>query len=91
MVSTPEPAALTGAYALMKVAHLRAPEIPIDVLINRCGSDADGTTAFDKLATACDHFLNRSIRHLGTVAEDPSLGLAARDPEQCLTMIRRAS
>lgn len=91
VVATPEPAALTGAYALMKIAHLRTPEIPIDVLVNRCQSDAEGAAAFDKLAFACDRFLNREIRHLGTVAEDVSLALAARDPEQCLTMIRRAS
>jgi flagellar biosynthesis protein FlhG len=91
VVATPEPAALTGAYALMKLAHLRTPEIPIDVLVNRCQSDADGAAAFGKLATACDHFLNREIRYVGAVAEDLSLALAARDPEQCLTMIRRAS
>jgi flagellar biosynthesis protein FlhG len=91
VVATPEPAALTGAYALMKIAHLRTPEIPIDVLVNRCDSDADGAAAFSKLATACDHFLNREIRYVGAVTEDPSLALAARDPEQCLTMIRRAS
>jgi len=91
VVATPEPAALTGAYALMKIAHLRTPEIPIDVLVNRCQSDADGVAAFDKLATACDHFLNREIRYVGAMTEDPSLALAARDPEQCLTMIRRAS
>jgi flagellar biosynthesis protein FlhG len=91
VVATPEPAALTGAYALMKLAHLRTPEIPIDVLVNRCQNDADGVAAFSKLATACDHFLNREIRYVGAVAEDLSLALAARDPEQCLTMIRRAS
>jgi flagellar biosynthesis protein FlhG len=91
VVATPEPAALTGAYALMKVAHLRTPEIPIDVLVNRCQNDGEGAVAFDKLAFACDRFLNRAIRHIGTIAEDASLALAARDPEQCLTMIRRAS
>jgi flagellar biosynthesis protein FlhG len=91
VVATPEPAALTGAYALMKVAHLRTPEIPIDVLVNRCQNDVEGAVAFDKLAFACDRFLNRAIRHIGTITEDASLALATRDPEQCLTMIRRAS
>lgn len=91
VVATPEPAALTGAYTLMKLAHLRTPKLPIDVLVNRCQSDAEGAAAFDKLALACDRFLNRGIRHLGSIAEDASLALAARDPEQCLTMIRRAS
>jgi MinD-like ATPase involved in chromosome partitioning or flagellar assembly len=91
VVATPEPAALTGAYALMKVAHLRTPKIPIDVLVNRCQNDVEGAVAFDKLAFACDRFLSREIHHLGTIAEDASLALAARDPEQCLTMIRRAS
>jgi len=95
VVATPEPAALTGAYALMKVAHLKSPTIPIDVLVNRCQSDAEGVAAFDKLSTACSQFLDREIRHIGTIVEDASLTLAARDPEQCLTqcltMIRRAS
>ena len=91
VVATPEPAALTGAYTLMKLAHLRTPKIPIDVIVNRCQSDIEGTAAFDKLAEACGRFLERQIHHLGTVAEDASLALAARDPEHCLTMIRRAS
>lgn len=91
VVATPEPAALTGAYALMKLAHLRTPQVPIDVLVNRCQSETEGSIAFNKLAVACDRFLDRQIRHLGTIAEDASLALAARDPEQCLTMIRRAS
>jgi flagellar biosynthesis protein FlhG len=75
----------------MKLAHLRTPQLPIDVLVNRCQSEMEGATAFDKLAVACDRFLNRQIRHIGTVGEDAALALAARDPEQCLTMIRRAS
>jgi flagellar biosynthesis protein FlhG len=91
VVATPEPAALTGAYTLMKIAHLRTPELPIDVLVNRCASDAEGRCAFDKLAAACDRFLSRDITLIGTIAEDATLALAARDPEHCLTMIRRAS
>jgi flagellar biosynthesis protein FlhG len=91
VVATPEPAALTGAYALMKLAHLRTPKLPIDVIVNRCLNDAEGDTAFEKLAAACDRFLSRDIHHFGTIAEDATLALAARDPEQCLTMIRRAS
>lgn len=91
VVATPEPAALTGAYALMKLAHVRTPTIPFDVIVNRCQSETEGAAAFDKLAVACDRFLNRQIRLIGTIAEDASLALAARDPEQCLTMIRRAS
>lgn len=91
VVTTPEPAALNGAYALMKIAHLRTPALPIDVLVNRCASDAEGTAAFDKLAVACDRFLSREIHLMGTIAEEAQLALAARDPEYCLTMIRRAS
>jgi flagellar biosynthesis protein FlhG len=91
VVATPEPAALNGAFTLMKLAHLRTPELPIDVLVNRCASDAEGMTAFEKLAEACDRLLSRDIHFMGTIAEEPSLALAARDPEHCLTMIRRAS
>jgi flagellar biosynthesis protein FlhG len=91
VVATPEPAALNGAYTLMKLAHLRTPRLPIDVLVNRCASAAEGNAAFDKLATACDRFLSRQIHLMGTIVEEASLALAARDPEYCLTMIRRAS
>jgi flagellar biosynthesis protein FlhG len=91
VVATPEPAALNGAYALMKLAHLRTPKLPIDVLVNRCTSHAEGRAAFAKLEVACDRFLSRDITLMGTIAEDANLALAARDPEQCLTMIRRAS
>jgi flagellar biosynthesis protein FlhG len=91
VVATPEPAALNGAFALMKLAHLRTPKLPIDVLVNRCTSDAEGRAAFVKLEVACERFLSRDIHLIGTIAEDPTLALAARDPEQCLTLIRRAA
>ena len=36
VVTAPEPTALTDAYALMKIVSLQLPELPIDVLVNRC-------------------------------------------------------
>ncbi len=87
VVTVPEPAALTDAYALMKIVHLRTPDIPIDVLVNRCRDDAEGRAAFDKLATASERFLRRGIRHLGSVGEESTIGAAAREPSSCLSIL----
>ena len=89
-VVTPEPTALTDAYALMKIVSLQAPGLPIAVLANRCDDPEDGRAAFDKLAAACERFLRRGVRYLGAVPEDSAIRAAVRDPARCLARLEQS-
>ena len=84
VVTAPEPAALTDAYALMKVVHGQVAQLPFDVLVNRVQHEDEGITAFDRLATAATRFLGRDLNYIGAVPEDPSMRTLARDPKALL-------
>jgi flagellar biosynthesis protein FlhG len=88
VVTAPEPTALTDAYALMKIVSLQLPELPIDILVNRCLDPDEGRDAHDRLATACERFLRRSVRFVGALPEDQSIRLAVRDPRHLLETIQ---
>jgi flagellar biosynthesis protein FlhG len=80
MVTVPEPAALTDAYATMKIVLAQVRDLPIDVLVNRVEDGREGPQAFDRLATAADRFLHRGIRYLGALWEDEDIRRAVRAP-----------
>jgi flagellar biosynthesis protein FlhG len=80
VIAVPEPAALSDAYALVKIVHLQAPSLPVDVLVNRAEGPADGSTAFERLALAARTFLRRELGCLGVVGEDPAVRAGVRQP-----------
>lgn len=90
VVTTPEPPALTDAYALVKLATLRAPELPVEVLVNRALDGEDGRLAYEKLALAAERFLRRGLRYLGALPEDASVRRAVRDPQRFLADLCRS-
>lgn len=73
LVATPEPVALTDAYALIKIVSLQVRGLPIDVVINRTREDAEGRAAYERLAAAAERFLRRGLRYLGAAPEDPAM------------------
>jgi flagellar biosynthesis protein FlhG len=84
-----EPAALTDAYAVIKLVSRQAPSLPLDILVNQTNDPADGRLAYERLATACERFLRRGIRHLGTVPHDPAIRNAVRQPARFLALVRQ--
>lgn len=77
-VTTPEPAALADTYALIKILSLEAPELPVDVLVNRVRDEAEGHAAWRRLEDAAGRFLGRSLKWVGSVSEDEQLVRAVR-------------
>ncbi len=80
LVTTPEPTALTSAYALVKMVHGRLPRLPIDLLINRIVTADEADSAAQRLDQACARFLGRSLRYLGAIPEDPGLRAMLSEP-----------
>jgi len=80
VVTVPEPAALSDAYALIKIVNLQVPSLPVDVLVNRVLDAEEGPAAFDRLRLAASRFLGRELRYLGAVPEDEALRAMVRQP-----------
>lgn len=87
----PEPAALTDAYALIKIVQQQIPDLPIDILANRALSESEGRAAYDRLATAAERFLRRGIRYLGSLPEDDEIRLAVRDPRRLAGLLESSA
>lgn len=83
VVTVPEPAALTDAYALIKIVTLQAPHLPVDVLVNRADA-GEAEAVHDRLDTAADRFLRRRLGFLGAVPDDPDMRATVRDPRRLL-------
>jgi len=80
VVTVPEPAALSDAYALLKIVHLECPALPIGVVVNRTADAEEGPACFARLELAARRFLGRALDFLGAVPEDEALRAAARRP-----------
>jgi len=73
LVTLPEVAALTDAYALIKLVNGQLPNLPIQLLVNRMCDPDEAAAAHGRLATATERFLGRSLGTLGGLPETPAL------------------
>ena len=80
ILTVPEPAALTDAYATIKIVNLQVSDLPVDILVNRMEQEQEGVEAFERLATAAERFLRRGLRYLGGLWEDEEIRRAVRVP-----------
>lgn len=85
VVAVPEPASLSDAYALIKTASLRTPDLPVDLLVNCAGSEEEARNTYQVIRLAAERFLQRRPGYLGGVAEDPAMRRAARTPGAVLS------
>ncbi|MCX7629012.1 MAG: P-loop NTPase [Geminicoccaceae bacterium] len=80
LVTTPEPTALTDAYALLKIGLKDHPALAL--VVNLAADPEDGRDAARTLAAASRRFLSRELELLGVVRRDPRVGeaIAAQRP-----------
>ena len=73
LVTNPEIAALTDAYALIKCLA-RQPRLPdIHLVVNRVLESGQGRPTFERLAEVTRRFVGRSLHYIGEVAENPAV------------------
>jgi flagellar biosynthesis protein FlhG len=84
VVTTPEPAAMVDAYAMVKIVHLRAPRKPLWLLVNQCTGPEEAGEAVDQMQEACERFLGRRLKFLGAVPADPALLQSVREQRAVL-------
>jgi flagellar biosynthesis protein FlhG len=70
-VSAPDRIAVVSTYALIKLLHLRCPNMALEVVANRCDEEIALRT-IDSLTEACAKFLGRPVDFAGSVPDCPN-------------------
>jgi flagellar biosynthesis protein FlhG len=78
IVTSPEPTAITDAYALIKVLHTRYQEKEFHVLVNSVKNPDEAMEVFRRLALAAEKFLSISLDYLGWLPYDEAVQNAVR-------------
>jgi flagellar biosynthesis protein FlhG len=78
VVTSPEPTALTDAYALIKVLYQRHAKKRFRLLVNMVRNPSEAKEIYERLSQATDHFLNLTIEYLGYVLLDEKVKDAIR-------------
>ncbi len=78
LVTTPEPTALTDAYAVMKAYSVYAPDGNMQLIINRVYDAEESSEVAAKLAQTARRFLHIDIGCLGYVFDDHAVRQAVR-------------
>ncbi len=71
-VTTPDPAAVTDAYAFAKLVTMRGSPLP-RLAVNGCRSKEEGMRTATRLAAVSERFLGRKLELSGTVRRDAQL------------------
>lgn len=78
IVTSPEPTAITDAYALIKVLFTRYQEKEFSVLVNSVRNPEEGREVFRRLSFAAEKFLNISLDYIGHIPFDNYVQKAVR-------------
>jgi flagellar biosynthesis protein FlhG len=83
VVTTPEPTAITDAYAVVKVLSRNGGmsgggERRVSLLVNQVLSDAEGRLVYERIARVARQFLNVNLLDAGCVPDDEHVVLAVR-------------
>src|SRR5437667_1593177 len=78
VVTTPEPTAITDAYAVVKVISRDGCERRLSLLVNQTRSPHEGRIVHERIAKVARQFLGVSVLDAGSVPLDEQVSLAVR-------------
>ena len=81
LVTTPEPTAITDAYALIKTIVMKDRNKEIKVVVNRVDDSAEAFNILDKLNIVTEKFLGVNLQKLGYIINDPCVSKAVKQQE----------
>jgi flagellar biosynthesis protein FlhG len=85
LVLTPDPSALTDAYAFVKLTLRRGGRLPSSI-VNMAGSEVEATRVADSLVRTCRAFLKQTPESSGRIPRDPRVAETVRRQEQLLSL-----
>jgi flagellar biosynthesis protein FlhG len=78
VVTTPEPTAITDAYAVVKVISRDGQPRRVSLLVNQAQSPSEGKVVYERIAAVAKKFLNVSLLDAGHVLADGEVPSAVR-------------
>lgn len=81
VVISSEPTSIMDAYAVIKVAHKKNPQIRVRILVNQIKSVSEGKEAFEKVKIAADRFLKLSLVPIGFIFSDINVIKAVKNQQ----------
>lgn len=81
IVTTPEPHAMTDAYAIIKVMHSLGTTAKKRLIINKVDSDLEAGIIASRLRRVVSHYLQEDLEFLGGIEEDKAISRSLR--KQC--------
>jgi flagellar biosynthesis protein FlhG len=70
LVTTPEPTAVTDAYAVVKMVHSKDQNVHMKLIVNQCTSENEGIQTAGNFKKVTERFLNKPIDTLGFLPSD---------------------
>ena len=82
VVATPEPASITDAYGLVKVARLSAPRRQarprLTLVVNQVGSEDEARAVHGRISRCAEAFLGAGVPLMGWISHDAAVPAAVR-------------
>ena len=78
LVTTPEPTAITDAYAVVKMVHSKDQNVHMKMIINQCTSEKEGIQTADNFKKVTKQFLNKQVDTLGFIPSDSHVTSAVK-------------
>ncbi|QNO16436.1 MinD/ParA family protein [Alkalicella caledoniensis] len=78
MVTTPEPTAITDAYALLKSLYKKDKDIKINIVVNRATNSKEGEVTANKLIKVSESFLHQKPVYVGHISDDSQVQKAVK-------------
>jgi flagellar biosynthesis protein FlhG len=79
VVLSPDPTAMTDAYALIKILSRDYERQHFHLILNLVRDEKEGLQAFENLEKAARRFLNLDLHYLGAIPEDKAVQKAVRE------------
>ncbi len=73
IVTTPEPHAMTDAYAMIKVLSDQKKQPNISLMVNMAKSEMEGQQVYNRLSDVANRFIGKDIKYLGMIPFDPQI------------------
>lgn len=78
VVTTPEPTAITDAYATIKTMHRGLAPTDVRLLVNQAASRAEARRTYARVSQVADRFLKQRVADAGYLLQDMHVQLAVR-------------
>ena len=85
LVTTPEPTALTDAYAVMKAYSMNSEKKDLKIVVNRVYDESESTEVVTKLQRTSEKFLSMPLTSVGFIYEDRSVMHAVKRQQPLLS------